>query len=223
MFEFTDVEIESTKEKKVVLPRTIEDDLKTVESKCATVSSYYNDFKSSLMSGNMQDIYISKRNLLFSIDNLYRKASAINVSPVPDKDAYSPINITISQEASEVHLNFDCLPYKRDNGNYDKTHFIAGSYSKAFEKAVKAFEAKEPLLDFYGKRVLISYIFHTNNRQELLDYDNFDLKQLTDWVAVYLLAEDSPSFCSQFIDRVIEDIEKPYLEIIVREHPGNLL
>lgn len=65
----------------------------------------------------------------------------------------------------------------------------------------------------YDRRVVLCFINHFSGTRTMKDHDNFDIKLIIDYIANGILPDDSPNYCSHYMDYVIDNVD--FSEIFV--------
>lgn len=114
------------------------------------------------------------------------------------EEEFLEINIepSVKVENNVTVIHFSNLPAKRllkhkQNGKLNRL------FVKNLGKVKLNCNEKFPL---YKEKVIIWYRFCFEDAKHLIDYDNFDMKEITDGIAANFLIDDNPSLVSQFFD-----------------------
>lgn len=166
-------------------------------------------------AGDMEQCAVDYQSLLQSINSLYKEVSA-KASDCLDKsfmEASSLVNASLDIKKDQIEIIFDSLPAKRSKHLKDNTHFTIFAFRKALDEAVSSYiNRNENIKVFKDKKVVVHYSFMVNENEKYKDYDNYDVKGLNDWIAMYFLEDDSPYYTTQFFDS--QKIKKPsYLRV----------
>lgn len=91
----------------------------------------------------------------------------------------------------------------------------SGEYNRIYHKYLPAFQnffSKGRFPIYESKAVICIYSYYENETQ-LKDHDNFEVKPIIDILSAFLLPDDSPKWCANFMDYRMG--EKCYTEIYV--------
>lgn len=89
----------------------------------------------------------------------------------------------------------ELLPDKVLQGDTGRYAQIASTYSVAFQSFFG-----EKHFCIYEQKAVICFINFFTKEQELKDHDNFEVKQVIDILSAFLLPDDNPKWCANFMD-----------------------
>lgn len=154
--------------------------------------------------------------LLRAINDLYKdvKKTLIHSLPAERKAEITFVKACLQEEGSSVIISFDALPGKRNRKVYDKTHEHITAFCDAFYNAVSSYyKGKE--FEKYKSKVLIRYHFFFDSYRNMCDFDNYDLKVLTDAITAFFLKDDSPLYVTQMLEGEIDESATSHLTITI--------
>lgn len=59
----------------------------------------------------------------------------------------------------------------------------------------------------YGEKVVLFFIHHYSEESRIRDHDNFEVKFIIDYIAGYLLVDDSAKYCAHYTDYVLDNAD----------------
>lgn len=132
-----------------------------------------------------------------------------------DPDEVNPISAEFisSEEAIKIHIN--ALPPKRIK-NATGSRYEAPTYNNYLRALEKAY-ADSGITIKYDEKCVVIYQLNYNRKERLSDLDNFDFKQITDWLKVHFLSDDSFIYLSQIYDGNYTDNDSS-LDIILKKY-----
>ena len=114
------------------------------------------------------------------------------------EEEFSEVDIepSIKVENNVTIIRFSNLPAKRL-----LKHKQNGKINRLFvENLGKVKLNCDENLPIYKEKVIIWYRFCFEDAKYIIDYDNFDMKEITDGITANFLIDDNPSLISQFFD-----------------------
>lgn len=130
-------------------------------------------------------------------------ALLINTSDLPD--------VTFCKTNDIIKITFPTLLPRRVKYGEKQYSIELKRISLMYGKTFYDYFQKAPYR--YDRKVVLCFINHFNSRQTMKDHDNFDLKLIIDYLANNLLPDDSPDYCSHYMDYVMDT--KDFSEIFI--------
>ena len=113
-------------------------------------------------------------------------------------------------EGEILHLILpDLLPDKVKEGESKRYAEIAHTYLTAFQKFFSS--GRFPV---YESKAVIVFYHYYKNEKFLKDHDNFETKQIIDILSAFLLTDDNPKWCSNFMDYRMGDTNHTEIYIV---------
>ncbi len=111
-----------------------------------------------------------------------------------------------------IYIKFPSLLPTKNEVNAEKFHsqynMIHSMYEKPFEKFFMNIKNR-----IYDEKVVICFIHFYKNNDRLVDLDNMETKPIIDLIQAYTLLDDSPKYCSLYMDYKIAKEE--HTEVVV--------
>lgn len=117
--------------------------------------------------------------------------------------------LVFSRDNGHLHIIFPSLLPRRIKKDSPLSHAdIKQMYEPAFRKYFSDGKYR-----IYSQKAVIIYTHYFESQKDFVDHDNFETKVITDLITSWLLLDDSPKFCSIFMDYKIG--EKCHTEVDV--------
>lgn len=166
--------------------------------------------------------YIKKANgVLFVISALYKNIKEkiianLELQSIDAIDILHQVDATLTYCDGEIILRFNRLPYKRSYSISDNTHSFSNEFFDAVFRAFSIYKERNTttIRRIRNDKALVTYVFHYISPSDLLDYDNYDLKPITDSIKSIFLEDDSPYYIDQYFTSQKDD--KAFLEIRIK-------
>lgn len=209
MFDFKEeyVERQEVKNESVSLLEMIEPKIRKITSKAELVEMSSRSKDTSGIAGFLKDIMKD----CVALNNTVR-GYAVNIGfgRVVENAVSELVHCNICDIDGDYHIYFDkLLPYRSQYYN-DNKDSVYPSYIKALHT-----EAKRAALPVRSARTAVVFLHHFADEKNMLDYDNMETKSIMDAVAVNYLKDDSPKWCTYYMDCVVDG--ENYSEIILME------
>lgn len=130
-----------------------------------------------------------------------------------DLSIYIPVRASINHFNSSIYIHVDSLPPKRVEKKRRNIILSENIYLSALSSALKESEIKM----LFQTRCLINFKFFFNIEEQASDLDNYDLKNIIDWIKVNFLIEDSYPYVALLIEGEPTN-EKSYMDINLRPY-----
>jgi hypothetical protein len=116
------------------------------------------------------------------------------------------------QDGNILHIIFpELLPRRPKNvSDYSTTQYRIerAKYQNTFSDYFK-----DKRYRIYDEKAVLCFIHHFCEEHNIRDHDNFDTKLIIDYLAAYILVDDSAKYCAHYMDYVMD--ERDYSEIYV--------
>ena len=165
----------------------------------------------------LRSVFFESDKLLRDIRNNFTQKVISDESDVAvlDQDAVNPISASLISSEGKIKVHINALPPKRIK-NITGSRYEAPTYENYLRALEKAFESSGTFKKYEEKCVII-YRLNYNKKERLSDLDNFDFKQITDWLKVHFLSDDSFVYLSQIFDGNYTD-EDSSLDIVIMKY-----
>lgn len=175
----------------------------SIEKKCRCIIKAVNDIHTCIENKEFGKITSYEGQLASASrglpDAVNRLISATGNDPVHIMDQYAAESCNISLNGEIVNIRFgNLLPHKEKRGM--ESYASSLPYIRAFYK-----ESKTKLQDIhYDIPVVLAFIHHYVEENEMVDHDNLLYKPFIDAISVSILKNDSPRQCSHFMGHMMD-------------------
>lgn len=122
-------------------------------------------------------------------------------------------NVLIEELPDNVlHVKFDTLLPKRMQKNGKLTEIQYNLLHSRYRNAFSDY-FKDRRYRVYDSKVVFCFIHHYSCEHDIRDHDNFEVKFVIDYLAGYLLTDDSAKYCAHYMDYVMD--ESDYSEVYI--------
>lgn len=109
---------------------------------------------------------------------------------------FPKIKLTGEIEDDILHIVLpDLLPDKVEQGEGRRYSEITYTYTSAFKNFFT--KGRFPI---YEQKAVLVFINYYLDEQHLKDHDNFETKQIIDILSIFLLPDDNPKWCANYMD-----------------------
>lgn len=169
--------------------------------------------KTALKDGNIASMQANLSKSSAGILNSYRRIQdtfPLCQTEQTKEKSYEDVDLEFEeQEMGILHILIpERLPERITKNGHYYSNVVNQRYRKAFEK-----EFRQKRHAVYDEKVVIYILTHYSKEQEMKDHDNLEAKQMIDLIANYLLIDDGPKFCAQYMDYCMD--ERTCTEIFV--------
>lgn len=195
--------------------KTVSDLLNTMENSSDRIKGSVNELREYMFCEKPNYCLIKKeidklnKNIRKMIKNVYEISLYSGAMDKSERLNMVEEQLLFSQDGEHLHITFSTLlPRRVTKDSPVKITDIKQMYEPAFRKQFSNGKHK-----IYSEKAVIIYTHYFSSKKEFVDHDNFETKVITDLITSWLLLDDSPRFCSIFMDYKIG--EKSHTEVDV--------